>query len=261
MAYYDEDRQTPPATGGKAARAGVIALGLVLISASAVSLIYLSQRWQEAAPYREARAIAAAKRQAETEAARAAEEVERARSAKIGDPADPGAAPAAVVRNGTAPPPRPTAPSGTPGAERQVDVGPVRWISEPRFRIPPEILAKTGPDRVAVRFECRVNRSGGLYGCTGTETPSGFGVLPAARAALAGARVEPMTYNGQPVEGVVTFGHQWTRPPAIAAPEAGLRPAAPAASEPPAPAPEPAVEPTVAEGTSPPPQAPLPGEG
>jgi hypothetical protein len=263
MAYYDEDRQVlPPAPGGKAERVVAVALGLVLTSASVVSLIHLSQRWQEAAPHREARAIEAANRQAEAEAARVAE-AELARSAEIGDPAESDAALAAFARDKTAPPPRPAVSAEVSRPERQVDVGPVRWINQPRFRIPPEILAKTGPDRVTVRFECRVNRNGGLYGCTGTETPGGFGVLPAARAALADARVQPMTHNGQPVEGVVTFGHQWTRSRAIAAPAADRLPAAPAASEPPAPAPEPAAEPAVVEGASPPPRSeePPPGEG
>lgn len=264
MTWYDEDRQAPAAAGGKAARTRAIAVGLVLTSASVVSLIYLSQRWQEAAPYRAARAVEAANRKAEAEKARAAEEAERARAAETADLADSDAALAAFAKDGTAAPrPRPAAPSAVSRPDRSVDVGPVRWISEPRFRIPSDILIKAGPEQVAVRFECRVNRSGGLYGCTGTETPSGFGILPAAREALADARVQPMTRDGQPVEGIVTFGHYWTRRRTIAAPEADRTPAAPVASELPAPVPEPAAEPAVPEGKTPPPQSgePSPGEG
>lgn len=256
MAHYEDDRPAPAAPASKAARIAAAAVGLALIAAGGVSLVYLSQRWQEAAPYREARAIEAAER-------RAADELQRAQPPLPVSPGDPDVALSTLAADRTVTvtaPPRPGA--AVAGPDRSAPSRPVRWLSQPRFRIPPDILVKPGPDRISIHFECRVNREGGLYGCTGTETPRGFGMLTAARAALSEARVEPMTDNGRPVEGVVTFGHSWTRSPAISA-RPPDRPAAdgPAAAESPAPV-APAPEPAGAQGKSPPPsEEPPPVEG
>ncbi len=237
MAYYDDHRQAPPAPApaSKAARAAAIALGLGLTGASVASLIYLSDRWREAAPYREARAIEAAERRAVAEAARAAEEPARAQAPVAVVPVPPSDVPIGDVAVQTAP--RPSLNAAAPG--RRIEYGPLRWLSAPRFDIPRDILEKPGPERVSVRFECRVDTAGSLYRCVGSETPRGFGLLPAARQALPAARMAPLTENGRVVEGSVTFGYSWTRPRAISAPGAD-RPASepsPAldADEPPAP--------------------------
>ena len=260
MAHYEDYR--PPAPRGMASRIAAAAMGLALIAASGVSLVYLSQRWQEAAPYREARAIEAADRRAVADAARAAEQADEERlEQRRANAARNAASSPSGVQTGdvmVTAPPRPGA--AVAGPDRSAPSRPVRWLSQPRFRIPPDVLVKPGPDRISIHFECRVNREGGLYGCTGTETPRGFGMLTAARAALSEARVEPMTDNGRPVEGVVTFGHSWTRSPAISA-RPPDRPAAdgPAAAESPAPV-APAPEPAGAQ-PPPPSEEPQPVEG
>lgn len=255
MAHYEDDRPAaaPAAPLGMASRIAAAAVGLPLIAASGVSLVYLSQRWQDAAPYREARAIEAADRRAVADAARAAEQADEERlEQRRANAARNAASSPSGVQTGDVMVTAPPRPGGAvAGPNRSAPSRPVRWLSQPRFRIPPDVLVKPGPDRISIHFECRVNREGGLYGCTGTETPRGFGMLTAARAALSEARVEPMTDNGRPVEGVVTFDHSWTRSRAISAPAIPAPAAGPAAADSPAlvtPAPEPAA----AQGKSPP---------
>lgn len=225
MAYHGDDGAASRAGTRKGSRATVIGLGLAMSAAMVVSLVHLSQRWQDAAPEREARAIEAANRRA---AAAAQEQADAAEAERL---RTSGAAPAEPAVDQTITVQAPPRPVVTAVPARRTESRPVRWVSEPRFRIPAEILMKPGPDRVSVMFECRVSRSGSLSGCTGTETPRGFGILGAARGALSEARLEPLLVDGRPVESVVTFGHNWTRPRAIPAP-AEDRAAAPAPDAP-----------------------------
>lgn len=245
MAHDEQHRELSDRPGRVAVRATAVAVGLTLTAAAAVSVVYLSQRWQEAAPYREARAIEAANRRAVAEAARSAESAEFPRVAKDHENGVPSTAslPAGIEVGDVEVIAPSRSGSAAPTSGRAVESHPVRWLVQPRFRIPSEILMKQGPDRVSIGFECRVNRGGGLYGCTGTETPRGFGILPAARAALSEARVVPLTDNGRAVEGVVTFSHTWTRSRASSNSVEDRAPAGPAVVDVPAPVSLPADEP------------------
>lgn len=164
--------ETAPASD-RADRIRVWLVGLTLAVAGGVSLIHLIGEYHAATPWREARAA---------EYAREREAREKAEA----EAAAPESPPAPVQ-------------------------GPVEWTVEPAWpRLTTESLPE-GAEKVAVRFDCKLDQQGVLSDCKGTEAPAGTGLSDRLSPALVPARMKPMVVDGRPVRSTVNFTIEFSR--------------------------------------------------
>jgi hypothetical protein len=196
-------------------------VGGVLAAASAVSLVYLGGRYQEAAPHRAAMAVErerqASIRTAEEER-RTAELREREAAADLRGDNGQEAADRALVELARNPDFPVTVAPGVPAAPRKSEPArrpttyALRWATRPNWQVRVADIPESMPT-AGVRFRCTVQTDGSLTGCSTTEIPAGSGLAARLLPFLDDARMEPVIEDGRAIRTQATFSVSFDRPP------------------------------------------------
>lgn len=172
------------------------ASGAALILVGTASILYLSDAYREAAPYRAEQARLAEERRVMSDLA-AAERERQLTAAIPGQTLDISVPD--VGREQIGQPSR-----ATPGPDRSSRWMPLEWAVAPRYQVRPDQL-RGDFERVSSRLTCVAAPDGQLSQCRGIDTPAGSGLSAILAPQLAQARVVPSRVDGQPVATTISL--------------------------------------------------------
>ncbi len=187
------------------------ASGAALILVGTASILYLSDAYREAEPYRAEQARLAEERRVMADLAAA--ERERQLTAPIPGQTLDISVPD-VGREQIGQPSR-----ATPGPDRSSRWMPLEWAVAPQYQVRPDQL-RGDFERVSSRLTCVAAPDGRLSQCRGIDTPAGSGLSAVLAPQLAEARVVPSRVDGQAVATTIslTVSFELERRPAPQAP-------------------------------------------
>ncbi len=194
--HYPPLRADAPAAPDRRAIVKAAASGLALLLVGAISSVYLSVVYRDAAPYRAEQARLAQERRIAADLAAA--ERERQLAAPVpGQTIDVSVPDVGREQIG-----QPS--SATPGADRSSRWMPLEWAVPPRYSVQPDQL-RGDFERVSSRLTCVAAPDGTLSLCRGVDTPAGSGLSAILAPQLAQARVVPSRVDGQAVATTISL--------------------------------------------------------
>ncbi len=193
---YQPLNASGPAAPDRRAIAAAAASGLALLLVGAISAVYLSAAYRDAAPYRAEQSRLAQERRI------AADQAAAEREQQLAAPVPGQTLDVSVPDVGREQIGQPS--STTPGPDRSSRWMPLEWVVPPRYSVRPDQL-RGDFERVSSRLTCVAGPDGRLSQCRGVDTPAGSGLSALLAPQLAQARVVPSRVDGQAVATTISL--------------------------------------------------------